>query len=266
MFNEIQNVIKTTKPHHIIKALYSPFHTFRAIKYHYRRVSEPKFIKFLSAQLKCPLVHVEDAYRDLENHKQLWDDIKKNLSVYHENYGCQMTRELPCLYLLTRLMKPNKVVETGVSSGASSSYILRALKDNKRGKLYSIDLPPDNLPQGKKSGWLVPDELRDIWDLRIGDTKQILDPLLKEIGEIDFFVHDSLHTYGHMMWEYKCVWPYLRRGGLFLSHDVGANDAFLDFMKEVNVRWHDYRVFHVLGGFRKSSNNEINVDEIRSMK
>ena len=176
-----------------------------------------------------------------------------------------MTRELPCLYLLIRLIKPDLVVETGVSSGASSAYILRALKDNKKGKLYSIDLPFE-FSTGRKSGWLVPEALRDRWDLRIGDAKEILTPLLKEIGEIDCFVHDSLHTYDHMTWEFKSVYPYLRSEGLFLSHDVGRNEAFFDFMKEVNVRWYDYRVFHVLGGFRKPSKNEINVDKIRSMK
>ena len=127
-------------------------------------------------------------------------------------------------------------------------------------------MPTDSMPQGKKCGWIVPNELRDPWDLRIGDVKQLLVPLLEEIGKIDFFVHDSMHTYEHMMWEYKRIWPYLRQGGLFLSHDVDANEAFLDFMKEVNIRWKDYRVFHVLGGFRKSSNHWIKVDEIRSMK
>ncbi|MCR4344580.1 MAG: hypothetical protein NUV44_07425 [Candidatus Scalindua sp.] len=45
-----------------------------------------------------------------------------------------MTRELPCLYLLVRLIKPNQVIETGISSGTSSAYILRALKENERGK------------------------------------------------------------------------------------------------------------------------------------
>jgi len=251
MLNEIQNVIKTTKPHHVIKALYSPFHTFKAIQYHYRRVPATKFVKFLSEQLKCPSTHVEEAYSDLENHKQLWDDINKNLTVYPNNYGNQMTRELPCLYLLVRLLKPNLAIETGVSAGVSSAYILRALKDNGKGKLYSIDLPPDSLPEEKQCGWIVPDGLRDQWDFRIGDVKQLLAPLLEEIGKIDFFVHDSMHTYEHMMWEYKCIWPYLRQNCLFLSHDVGASEAFFDFMKEVKISWYDYRVFHVLGGFIK---------------
>lgn len=53
-----------------------------------------------------------------------------------------MTKELPVLYLTVRLIKPETIVETGVSSGSSSAYILRALYDNQKGKLYSIDLPP----------------------------------------------------------------------------------------------------------------------------
>lgn len=156
MLNEIQNVIKTTKPHHVIKALYSPFHTFRVLKYHYRRVSEGEFVRFLSGQLGSTSTTFAEAYNDLKNHNQLWNDIKEKLTIYPGNRGCQMTSELPCLYLLVRLIKPNQVIETGVSSGASSAYI-----DNEKGKLYSIDLPPDNLPQGKKSGWIVSEKLRD---------------------------------------------------------------------------------------------------------
>jgi hypothetical protein len=36
-----------------------------------------------------------------------------------------------------------------------------------------------------------------------------------------------------MMKEFTIVWPYLRDGGLLLSHDVVANDAFLDFCDKV---------------------------------
>ena len=261
----MRHIIKITRLHHIVRAIYSPFHIFRALKYHFRSVPEQEFIKFLSEPLDCPPMKIEEAYDDLKKHQQLWDDIKKDLSVYPRNYGGQMTRESPCLYLLVRLIKPDQVVETGVSSGASSAYILRALKDNKKGKLYSIDLSIE-YNTGRKRGWLVPEELRDRWDLRIGDAKEILTPLLKEIGKIDCFLHDSLHTYDHMMWEYKRIWPYLKRGGLFLSHDVGANEAFLDFMKKINIHWSDYRVFHVLGGFRKPSKNKIMADDIQRMK
>jgi len=82
---------------------------------------------------------------------------------------------------------------------------------------------------------------------------QLLEPLLNTIGKIDCFIHDSLHTYEHMMFEFRTAWQHLIAGGLFLSHDVGANDAFMHFMKEKGVPWSAFRVFHVLGGFKKSN-------------
>ena len=251
MFEQITKVWKTARPRHLLKALLSPSHALRAFKYHYRRVSERSFVEFFAKQQGCSNGYVENLYTDFNRNYLFWEEIKAKLSSHPNSYGQQMTMELPSLYLLIRLLKPNRILETGVASGSSSAYLLCALRDNKKGKLFSIDLPPDNLPTGKCAGWIVPEHLRDYWSLHIGDSKELLKPLLVEIGEIDCFVHDSLHTYEHMMWEFRTAWEYIRPNGLFLSHDVGANEAFFDFMKEKGIPWSSYRVFHVLGGFQK---------------
>ena len=216
-------------------------------------MSERDFVDFFAKHLECSHEIIDRTYKDLDKNNSLWEEIRQKLSVYPENYGLQMTRELSALYLLIRLTQPNHMVETGVSAGVSSTYILSAMEDNHMGRLYSIDLPPANLPKGKTSGWVIPDHLKNRWSLRIGNTLDVLEPLLSDIGKIDCFVHDSLHTYDHMTWEFNMVWKNLRPGGLFLSHDVGANDAFLDFMSEKGISWCSYRVFHVLGGFIKPS-------------
>jgi hypothetical protein len=240
LFQEISNIIRITKPRHIFRALRSPSHALEAFKYHYRRVSEREFVEFLAKKWNCSSGDVYAAYQDYENNIALWEENKEKLAVYPGS-----------LYLLIRLIKPNIIIETGVASGFSSCFILQALMDNKKGKLYSIDLPPDNLPAGKASGWVVPKYLKSRWTLHIGDSKDLLEPLLSDLGQIDCFFHDSLHTYEHMMWEFRTAWKYLQPRGLFLSHDVGANDAFFDFMNEKGITWKDYRVFHVLGGFQK---------------
>jgi predicted O-methyltransferase YrrM len=255
-FRQLKYILTITKPKHIYNAMKAPHHTVKVLKYHYRRVSEPAFIDFFSKQWGCSDRDIIQAYTGLSNNAPLWQEIKEKLSIYPSGYGLQMTRELPCLYLLIRLTQPDAIIETGVSSGASSAYILRSLHDNNRGRLYSIDLPPDNLPEGKESGWVVPDYLRDRWTLRIGDSKKLLEPLLESIGEIDCFIHDSLHTYEHMIWEFRKAWGHLRSGGLFLSHDVGGNDAFFDLMHEEQIPWSKYRVVHVLGGFIKPNNHK----------
>jgi hypothetical protein len=83
--------------------------------------------------------------------------------------------------------------------------------------------------------------------------KEPLEQLLDGVGEIDCFIHDSLHTYEHMTWEYRTVWKHLRSGGLLLSHDIGGNEAFFEFMQEKAISWKSYRVLHLLGCFRKAN-------------
>ena len=69
--------------------------------------------------------------------------------------------EGPIIYTMIRCFKPRIVVETGVANGASSTFILSALKKNNFGKLYSIDLPSKDLLLKEEIGWLVPQSLRD---------------------------------------------------------------------------------------------------------
>lgn len=251
MLEQILKIGKTTELRHIRKAIKSPSQALRAFKYHYRRVSQRAFIEFLASKSRCSRSSIEEAYEDLRRNSGLWKEIQNNLRTYQDGYALQMTTEHPCLYLLVRLTKPNWIIETGVASGASSVYLLRALHDNNYGMLVSIDLPPDNLPKGKTVGWVVPESLKSRWRLHIGDSKNLLGPVLNEIGKIDNFIHDSLHTYEHMIWEFRTAWQYLCPGGFLLSHDVGVNEAFFDFMKEKDIPWKSYRVFNVLGAFQK---------------
>lgn len=81
-------------------------------------------------------------------------------------------------------------------------------------------------------GRLIPDEYRPRWELRLEKETPILPQLLDEVGEIDFFYHDSLHKVDHMRWEYELAWPYLRKGGCLASHDILRTTAFDDFRKK----------------------------------
>jgi hypothetical protein len=144
------------------------------------------------------------------------------------------------LYMIAKLLKPQKFVETGVHYGASSAFILKGLEGTD-GKLYSIDLPNveyakdkggthvDYLPPSAKTGLTVPTSLRANWDLRLGDSKQELPKLFKSIGMIDCFHHDSCHTYDFMTFEFEIALKYLKPGGLLLSDDVTWNNAFTNF-------------------------------------
>lgn len=149
-----------------------------------------------------------------------WIDRRRKQLDQFTAYRLGSTPRFDCeiIYMLVRALRPSVVVETGVCYGASSAYILEALKHNKRGVLYSIDL--GNGPEEPPNDFFVRPALKDAWRLIIGDSRRQLPRLLARLGRIDLFHHDSLHTYEHMMWEYETAFPYLAPGGVLSSHDV----------------------------------------------
>ena len=116
-FRQLKYILTITKPKHIYNAIKAPHHTIKVFKYHYRRVSEKAFVEFFAEQLGCSSKDIETAYRDLTGNVKCWEDIAQSLSNYKDSYALQMTqRELSALYVLTRLLKPKCIVETGVSA------------------------------------------------------------------------------------------------------------------------------------------------------
>ncbi len=160
------------------------------------------------------------------------------------------------LYGLVREFKPKVLVETGVCNGVSTAVILAALERNNAGSLYSIDFPEyaDTdyeegvfwegkkgavIPKGDLPGWVIPDKYRGRWHLVLGRSQEKLPIVLDELGEIDFFMHDSEHSYECMTFEYEQAWEHLKPGGLLVSDDISWNSSFHDFSekhsREVNV-------------------------------
>ena len=136
------------------------------------------------------------------------------------------------LYAAIRASRPKVVVETGTAAGASATYILEALERNGEGRLYSVDVEHKD----RMSGRLIPEHLRSMVHIRTGDSRAVLPELLKEAGSIDFFLHDSLHTYVHMMAEYELLYPHMSDGGVICSHDVLLTNAWKHFVKRYRPR------------------------------
>ena len=147
------------------------------------------------------------------------------------------------LYLLVRKYKPKLIVETGVANGISTYFVLKALHLNGSGKLISIDYPNYNkggyitsegkidntyIPKDLQPGWIVPKIYRDMWDLRLGKSSDIL-PKIKM--SLDMFIHDSEHSYSNMMFELKWALTHIKRG-VIVCDDADQNNAFRDFINE----------------------------------
>jgi hypothetical protein len=140
------------------------------------------------------------------------------------------------LYFLCKLLKPDKVVETGVAYGLSSMYILQALHENNKGTLYSIDSV--FLPWQSKEmiGAAIPVHLRKNWKLISGPSSKKLKNLLNSLQMIDIFFHDSLHTSKNMRFEFEISWPFIKDKGFLLSDDISSNNAFYEFYARLKLK------------------------------
>jgi Methyltransferase domain len=168
------------------------------------------------------------------------------------------------LYGLVRALRPEYVVETGVATGVSTSFICAALIENGFGNLYSIDLPPGESAgvihtDGSRSvlrgpGWAVPKTIRVAMQARheilLEDVRTALPKLLTRLPRVDFFLHDDLHTPGHMYWEYDLVWPRLSVGGALVSDDI--HYSWLQFCRSIGVGKHGHRNLQRLGVILKT--------------
>jgi hypothetical protein len=132
-------------------------------------------------------------------------------------------------YILCRIRKPQAVVETGVANGVTSTFILQALETNGGGELYSIDLPPLAVYDGGEVGSLIPQNLRHRWRLNLGSSRRLLPPLVKQLGRVDLFVHDSLHSYHNVRRELRIVSRKLSPDGIVVVDNIAGNSAFTEW-------------------------------------
>jgi len=140
-------------------------------------------------------------------------------------------------YALCRLLKPEVVLETGVAYGVMSSFILKAMACNQLGQLISIDLPPLGKHSDSFVGFLIPERYKSRWQLHRGSSKRLLPRLLPQIGRVDFFIHDSLHTYWNIRRELFTVTPYLSRRSAVLLDDVDGNRAFSEWIAHTHPQY-----------------------------
>lgn len=139
-------------------------------------------------------------------------------------------------YALMRELKPKVVVETGTARGSMTSWVLAALEKNGIGKLISIDIPSVegeftmDISVGKgDTGLLIPREYHHRWHFICGDAKIYLPKVLSE-NEVDVFIHDSLHTRTHMLFEYNVARALMKPDAVILSDDILWNNAWFSFI------------------------------------
>jgi len=130
------------------------------------------------------------------------------------------------IWCLTRHLRPSNVVETGVAHGVTSRFVLEALERNGPGHLWSVDHPPLEHVWHEQIGVAVGDRHRARWSYISGSSRRRLPRILSDLGQIDLFVHDSLHSERNVCFEVEHAWASLRPGGAIVVDDIDTSWGF----------------------------------------
>jgi hypothetical protein len=232
---------------HVREVLTSPFYRTRpleAARYAYskwifskHRISDP--IRFLTSHG----IDIDVALEGFSTWRPILENVINRVRDVQGQHGGVSFEDGQVLYGVTRALKPECIIETGVAAGVSASFIGAALIENGKGTLYSIELPPEKSAvrvHGDGStfdwpalgvGWAMPEGILKALGPRrvliLQDVRSALPKLLRVLPSVDVFFHDDLHVPDQMQWEYELVWPRLRPGGIMLSDD--ANYGWIQF-------------------------------------
>lgn len=145
------------------------------------------------------------------------------------------------LYVLIRLVKPEVCLETGVFYGGTTAYILNALRKNNYGRLISIDLERSDIsveprhhlvndseyiPKGLDVGFIVHENLKGRWELIRGNS---LEEIPKITETINFYSHDSDHSYNFVKNEMTAVFRKLSDNAVIMADDIDWSNGFFSF-------------------------------------
>ena len=173
-------------------------------------------------------------------------EARENLSKLNISFGGRGNFIL--LYFLIRKYKLLNIVETGVAAGWSSLAILKALKKNNNGHLYSSDFPYFRLPNPEQFiGIIVPNHFKINWNLFIkGDENNIVE-IKKKISSVDLIHYDSDKTYNGRKNFMKLVSDIIHDQTYFVMDDLHDNSFFLDYVsKKKDLNW---KILKVKKGF-----------------
>jgi predicted O-methyltransferase YrrM len=183
----------------------------------------------------------------------LYDEIKIEMNFIQEfaqNKISKLTVPLGgggnyiLLYFLIRKFKLLNIVETGVAAGWTSLAILRALKKNGKGFLYSSDFPYFRLENPEKYiGYLAKDESnKDNWFLDIRGDDIALPEIVKKLDNntIDLFHYDSDKSYSGRVNALKILSSKINSKTIIIFDDIQNNLHFKEFVKKNNKEFSVY--------------------------
>ena len=121
------------------------------------------------------------------------------------------------LYGLVRIVKPERILETGTRYGVSAAFMALALLENGRGRLTTIEVEPVNVARAERL--LDRAGLGTVIELIAGRVESWTPN--EEGYDMIFLDTELCYRFGDMV----RFWPYLHDGGILMIHDLHPHMA-----------------------------------------
>lgn len=202
----------------------------------YRRELAEARCEHEAIDVKTALDHFRPGYQigvehaNLRNHEA---EAKRRLSSIEGLMGGGANLNL--IFGLVSIVRPLRVLETGVAYGWSSLALLLATSELDGAKVVSVDMPYVKTNLSRYVGVAVPSHLRRNWTLIRRPDREGIPKGLRILKGLDFAHYDSDKTPEGRRFAYPLLWDALSPGGLLVSDDISDNNAFFDFSEETGV-------------------------------
>lgn len=195
-----------------------------------------ELVSVLARALEVDPVRVQGWLDEVASDDELLGSLRTALQAHPDRGDEPLFGRRLGWYAIVRALQPRVAVETGTHDGLGTALLLRALQRNAAegspGTLLTFDVDPD-------SGWLVPAELRSGLETVLGDVRRTLPEALAG-RRIGFFVHDSLHEYGHERWEFELALEHADDRLALVSDNARDSSSLADVAGERGLDYHQF--------------------------
>ena len=192
--------------------------------YPLNRLNRDYLVNFISKIANVDSLIIEKYFSELENDLELRTEI---LEVWKNDE--KMVDSIPAYgrrvawYALVRVLKPARVLETGVHQGIGSKVICKALRLNSiegfDGRYFGTDIDLN-------AGSLMSNLDKTVGTILYGDSINSINGLN---DSIDLFISDSDHSLDYEMREYQAVKSKMQSSGIYISDNAHISSKLLEF-------------------------------------
>lgn len=129
-------------------------------------------------------------------------------------------KERKLIYNTVKTYKPMHCFEIGTwKGGGSTLFAAQALYENRKGKLYTIEVNKAFYDEAINNyqtylGYLLPHV-----EFYLGDYREIFNEILHSIGRVDMLFLDGPENAQETLNQYELFLPYMKKGCVLLVHD-----------------------------------------------